>query len=546
MIDYYKVLALRNGASLEEIKNSYRVLALRYHPDRNKSPDATKKFIEITETYEGLCKEKGESIWNLADLLIKPGKVSVGLPNDLSMVEVTQGDSLLHGIIRISQNRQFSIVFRDGFGYNNKWINGMACLIEKDELIWVKEYERPWNAAISDTGRVALIHVTKESTDLGCKLSVIESSGKNIYNYYFSSNVEACAISSDGILVSVATLKPDNSIYCFEPENDILKWKYKNHNKMSVVLGLKFKDTEIEVMTGGSMATMEKDYILKLDGTLTQQYETEAMTLNKIKKLSTKERVVPVLGMITSTDRRQVITGLFELKSLVTTKGSLAHYSKITDTLVNLIQDDELYYSVWEVIRRMLKKDSEAIAPLVPNIINWFRNKTETHDVTAFLSALGELGKANPPWIKNEVEFIKEKLRSKEWNERRYAALALGSIGSVESSFVKDIIPVLVDYASHPELVKKDLENLNKDYSNTGKVATPLGDINFTVISSDDDKHIWIQDACVDALGMIGSTSPDLVKEAIPILGELVKNAQSPYTVKKAKRALELIATVPK
>jgi molecular chaperone DnaJ len=56
--DYYDVLSIQRSASKEEIKNSYRKLALQYHPDRNKSPGAEEKFKEISEAYAVLSDDE--------------------------------------------------------------------------------------------------------------------------------------------------------------------------------------------------------------------------------------------------------------------------------------------------------------------------------------------------------------------------------------------------------------------------------------------------------------------------------------------------------
>jgi molecular chaperone DnaJ len=56
--DYYEVLGVSKNASKDEIKNAYRKLAMQYHPDRNKAPDAEEKFKEISEAYAVLSDDQ--------------------------------------------------------------------------------------------------------------------------------------------------------------------------------------------------------------------------------------------------------------------------------------------------------------------------------------------------------------------------------------------------------------------------------------------------------------------------------------------------------
>lgn len=53
--DYYEVLGVSRDASQDDIRKSYRKLALKYHPDRTKGDkDAQEKFKEINQAYEVL------------------------------------------------------------------------------------------------------------------------------------------------------------------------------------------------------------------------------------------------------------------------------------------------------------------------------------------------------------------------------------------------------------------------------------------------------------------------------------------------------------
>src|SRR5215217_5036524 len=53
--DYYEVLGVPRGADGDEIKKSYRKLAVKFHPDKNPGDKtAEEKFKEIGEAYEVL------------------------------------------------------------------------------------------------------------------------------------------------------------------------------------------------------------------------------------------------------------------------------------------------------------------------------------------------------------------------------------------------------------------------------------------------------------------------------------------------------------
>lgn len=49
--DYYSVLEIERSATAEQIKKSFRRLALDFHPDRNNSPEAESRFKQINEAY---------------------------------------------------------------------------------------------------------------------------------------------------------------------------------------------------------------------------------------------------------------------------------------------------------------------------------------------------------------------------------------------------------------------------------------------------------------------------------------------------------------
>ena len=65
MSNYYDILELQRDATTDDIKHSFRKLALKYHPDKNKnSEESRKKFMQIVEAYEVLSDEMSRKTYD--------------------------------------------------------------------------------------------------------------------------------------------------------------------------------------------------------------------------------------------------------------------------------------------------------------------------------------------------------------------------------------------------------------------------------------------------------------------------------------------------
>lgn len=66
MDDYYEILGVSRRATLEEIKSSYRRLALRYHPDKNPGDRvAEEQFKRISEAYQVMADAEKRQLYDL-------------------------------------------------------------------------------------------------------------------------------------------------------------------------------------------------------------------------------------------------------------------------------------------------------------------------------------------------------------------------------------------------------------------------------------------------------------------------------------------------
>ena len=66
--DYYEVLGVVRDADQKAIRDAFRELALRYHPDRNKEPEAEERFKEIAQAYAVLSDPHKRAEYDRAGL----------------------------------------------------------------------------------------------------------------------------------------------------------------------------------------------------------------------------------------------------------------------------------------------------------------------------------------------------------------------------------------------------------------------------------------------------------------------------------------------
>lgn len=72
--DYYKIMGVARDATEAQIKQAYRKLARKYHPDVSKEPDAEARFKDVGEAYEVLKNPEKRAAYDRLGSGPRPGE----------------------------------------------------------------------------------------------------------------------------------------------------------------------------------------------------------------------------------------------------------------------------------------------------------------------------------------------------------------------------------------------------------------------------------------------------------------------------------------
>ncbi len=140
--DPYSILEISESASEKEIKQSYKKLSLKYHPDKSKSKNSREKFMEINKAYRALTNPIGKENYKKYGNPDGPGfiRIDLALPKFLFKGKVAN-------FILIFVSISFIIIcpiwFIKWFNNSNKFNNDGLYLIDQSIFYYFLNEESP-------------------------------------------------------------------------------------------------------------------------------------------------------------------------------------------------------------------------------------------------------------------------------------------------------------------------------------------------------------------------------------------------------------------
>ena len=121
-----------------------------------------------------------------------------------------QNISGFYGSTEYSSNREYCVMYADGYFNNEKWKNGEIALLRGSTLLFKKKLQRPNSCHVSNDG-IVICCDWLDSEALTGEFLVFDNTGEQIFTKKTTANLGACVISSDSKIAIFETFRSDTA-----------------------------------------------------------------------------------------------------------------------------------------------------------------------------------------------------------------------------------------------------------------------------------------------------------------------------------------------
>lgn len=142
MVNYYEVLGIKKNANKDEIKNAYKKLAMKHHPDKNQEnkEEHADKFKQISEAYEILSDDNKRYNYDRGgDIILNQQN-----PFDIFSHIFNDNDIFNHGGFHININDLSNVNIQMGTS-----INTSTQIIGNKKIVRIEKTETTPNGTIT-------------------------------------------------------------------------------------------------------------------------------------------------------------------------------------------------------------------------------------------------------------------------------------------------------------------------------------------------------------------------------------------------------------